>query len=46
MRAFYASTAPTSRSIHDGFYWAKYKISAPGKEREIAILCTVAWLSH
>ena len=46
MRVIYARTAPTSRSIHNGFYWAKYKIPAPGKEREIEILCTMACLSH
>ena len=46
MRVLYARTAPTSRSIRDGFYWANYKIPAPGKEREVEILCTMVWLSH
>ena len=46
MGVFNACTAPTSRSIQNGFYWGKYKIPAPGKEREIEILCTMAWLSH
>ena len=46
MGVFNARTAPTSRSIQNGFYWGKYKIPAPGKEREIVYYGLVVSLGH